>query len=334
MNILFVDGTTPKPYTVADLEVSRMGGTEATCLRVIRELSHRHSIMLLQRGRTDIVISSFATYASLDHKPETTPDVVVTLRDAKLYRTALQSYPNSLHYLWMHDVVSGDYAQHLSECLSDGEVHKLLAVSQWHANQIYNALPNLTLAGALNIQVMYNPIETYCVRTQTQYNPKQLIFYSSPHKGLDDVLDVFSHLRTHDPDMKLLVANPGYYEDKKDLPAGVETVQLPHRLLMEKVRESLCMFYPQITFEETFGLVYAESNALGTPVLAHNLGAAAEVLDHNNQIIDCRNVDKVIKTALDWSKGGRRPTVSGSKLFSMGEVIKTWEKLIRFGSVA
>ncbi len=55
---------------------------------------------------------------------------------------------------------------------------------------------------------------------------------------------------------------------------------------MQHIRESLCVFYPQTQRCETFGLVYAESNAVGTPVLAHDFGAAREVLSSPDQLIN------------------------------------------------
>jgi glycosyltransferase involved in cell wall biosynthesis len=319
MKILFRDVVTPKPYDVDSLLTGRMGGTEATVARIVRELDSRKFEVYLSHRFNEITCNN--------------PDLVITLRDAKEFRVMKDKYPEARHYLWMHDVVSGEYAEHMKQCLSDGGVHELIAVSQWHKNQILNALPELSIKGVLKVTVIYNPVESYCTR-RTEYSPHKLIFISSPHKGLDQALDIFQALRTLYADYTLYVANPGYYEDKKDLPEGVIDLtvrNLSHKELMDEVGSSLCLFYPQSVFPETFGIVYAEANALGVPVIAHDIGAAREVLDGQSQVINCKYVDNVVKTVLEWSKG-ERPTVNGRKEFRLSEVTKDWVKLIRFSN--
>ena len=54
---------------------------------------------------------------------------------------------------------------------------------------------------------------------------------------------------------------------------------MPYTRIIPAVRTALCTFAPNFIFPETFGLVYAESKAVGTPVLTHDIGAATEVLD-------------------------------------------------------
>lgn len=317
MKILFVDPVCPKPYTLTELNQVRMGGTEATCLRVFRELSKRFDVTLTQRGG--------------EAEPVQDYDIVITLRDGKVFRVMQDKYPKARHYLWLHDVVNGEYTKHLMETLSGDKTHNLICVSNWHRMQVLTALQPLSLASVIKAQVIYNPVESYCTRA-TEYNPKQLIFLSSPHKGLDQVLEMFKVLWTQDPTFELLLANPGYYQDKTELPPGVtplSEMNCGHHKLMGFVAHSLCTFYPQTIFPETFGLVYAESNALGTPVLCHDIGAAREVLDGHSQIVNCDTVANVINTLLSWSKGAR-PTVGLNQQFSLSEVTKEWVKLILF----
>src|SRR5581483_2147599 len=45
------------------------------------------------------------------------------------------------------------------------------------------------------------------------------------------------------------------------------------------------VFYPKFVLPETFGLVFAEASAVGTPVLTHDCGAAAEVLADPRQVL-------------------------------------------------
>jgi glycosyltransferase involved in cell wall biosynthesis len=333
LTLLLIDSVCPKPYLIDDLEHTSMGGTEATVIRVAKGFSHRYNVIIAQRGRKESTKDAHGvTYTAIGASIGIKPDVVVTLRDARSYREAKDLYPDASHYLWLHDVASGDYQKHLEQCL-EGHPTNIITVSNWHKNQVMNALPNETLKGNLKATVIYNPIAEYCSKDLlTKINPKQLIFTSSPHKGLDQVLELFSLLRKKDPEFTLSVANPGYYPDYKSFPEGVISLSgTPHKELMKLVRSSLCVFYPQNVFEETFGIVYAEANAVGTPVLAVNIGAASEVLENNHQIVP-KKVDVILDTVQAWSRG-ERPTVSVNKAFTLPEVLKTWNKLIRVGNV-
>ena len=49
--------------------------------------------------------------------------------------------------------------------------------------------------------------------------------------------------------------------------------------------DALCTFCPNFVLPETFGLVLAESLALGTPVLAYDCGAALEVVGDPRQVL-------------------------------------------------
>lgn len=53
------------------------------------------------------------------------------------------------------------------------------------------------------------------------------------------------------------------------------------------MRSALCLFYPQTSFAESFGLVIAEANAVGTPALLHaGLGANEEFASSTEQCVD------------------------------------------------
>jgi glycosyltransferase involved in cell wall biosynthesis len=325
MKILFIDPVCPKPYTVKSLETGRMGGTEATVIRVMKALSARYEVEAQQRGRENTAVYDGISYGPIGAESDATH--IVVLRDAKVYREARELHPTAKHYLWLHDVVAGEYAEHLLTALA-GVKSNVICVSQWHQANVFKSLYPLVVQGLLKFHTIYNPVAEYCVKSSLPYDPKKLIYFSSPHKGLNDVLELFRRLHKHDPKFKLLVANPGYYEDKKDLPDGVTALNVPHKELMQEIATSLCVFYPQATFEETFGLVYAESNALGTPVLAHNLGAAPEILDNPKQMIPV-TVAAVLDTVQAWSNG-ERPTVGPYAAFSLPEVTKDWVKLLRF----
>lgn len=328
-DILFYDGVCPKPYTRQTLEP--MGGTEATVLRIADALSDRgYNLILEQRHRTSSMVAPDGlNYTPLDHTPSiVSPKVVVTLRDAGHYVANKIRFPKAKHYIWLHDVMSGDYSTHLRMHLK-GQEGTLLTVSDWHKTNVLNELHDHSLYGSLRVKRVYNPLASYAVKdANLAYHKHKLVYFSSPHKGLDYVLKLFGYLRNIDPRFELYLANPGYYADKTDLPPGVINLgSLTHERVLDHVRSALCVFYPNTVFAETFGLVYAEANALGTPVIAHPIGSAKEVLTHPHQVLDCYDYKAVVDRVIKWSKG-ERPIVSARKEFRLDAVIAEWIKLI------
>jgi glycosyltransferase involved in cell wall biosynthesis len=132
-----------------------------------------------------------------------------------------------------------------------------------------------------------------------------------------------------DPRLKLYVADPGYIKNfdatMLDAPGIVKLGSLPQRALLKHVQEALCVFYPQRKKPETFGLVYAEANAVGTPVLAHDFGAAREVLAPTNPPLDASDPGRIIDTLTTWvAEGG--PVVGPNPEFSLESVVMKWER--------
>ena len=106
------------------------------------------------------------------------------------------------------------------------------------------------------------------------------------NREIADRLDAFAALRRDMPDLRLLVGNPGYKPGARGACAGVEFLgALPQRQVHRQVRGALCTFVPNFVIPETFGLVFAESHALGTPVLTHDCGAAREVVRDSAQLL-------------------------------------------------
>lgn len=335
MNILFYDPVCPKPYTLSSLEQDTLGGTEATTLRVANELSKKNSVHLARRGHSkDITFlresNANIIYISPENAPLEPIEAVVTLRDAGCYKTNKVQYKEAMHYLWLHDVVAGEYLTHLEMHLKTEPEVQIVAVSEWHRTNIFNALKPLLPNTKLQVTVIYPPLAEYCVKKEVPYDPFKLVFFSSPHKGLDAVLKIFSQLYSIDNRYTLYISNPGYFPSLEGMPAGVINLGiLKHKEVIEHARSALCMFYPQTIFPETFGLVYIESNSVGTPVIAHNIGAASEVLDHHKQIINCNDINQIVKTVIDWNKG-ERLIVSAHKKFTAKEVVKQWERLFNY----
>jgi glycosyltransferase involved in cell wall biosynthesis len=193
---------------------------------------------------------------------------------------------------------------------------------------------NVTVTGVTplpRVTYVYNPVDIvpHTSNARSNYDPDKLVFFSSPHKGLAQVLTTFEYVRQRWPNMKLYLANPGYLKlDPALNAAGVHVLgSLPNHEIRKHVQSALCVFYPQSSFAETFGLVFAEANAVGTPVLAHDLGSAGEVLSDPCQLVDATKPQAVIERLAHWRSGGR-PQVSLRPEFSVAAVADRWDALV------
>ena len=178
------------------------------------------------------------------------------------------------------------------------------------------------------VHVMHNPIGDHLSADGTPVDPNKLIFFSSPHKGLSYAVETFHILQQEwFPELKLYIANPGYLPMPPiDLPGVTVLSSLPHSEVLQHVREAQCVWYPNLVFPETFGLVFAEANAVGTPVITHPLGAAREVLSDSNPVFDCKDRTKLFDAFSAWRSN--RPLVSANPNFRLTEVIARWKKIL------
>ena len=188
-------------------------------------------------------------------------------------------------------------------------------------------------------------------------DPDKLVFFSSPNKGLAFSIDAFGALRRAMPRLRLAVANPGYKADRTMRRAGVEFLgALPQARVHAEVRSALCTFFPNFAIPETFGLVFAESHALGTPVLTVDCGAALEVLGDPREVLPLRRGYRLYEAALrglpprlrggparlaaagglfeefvarigEW-RCGSRPQVAPDPRFRLATIAAQWRELL------
>jgi glycosyltransferase involved in cell wall biosynthesis len=90
------------------------------------------------------------------------------------------------------------------------------------------------------------------------------------------------------------------------------------------MKKSLCVFYP-VQYQETFGLVAAEANALGVPLVTHPKAALKEVVSSDLQFAETDA--EIVQKVVDWHKHGR-PEVSGRDEFKYKDVLMDWVRLL------
>lgn len=325
-SILFIDEVCPKPYSFIDLLTTPMGGTEATVIRIADALAHTNQFQVYveQHNRTEDDLTLNTKY--LIQGKAGKADYVVCLRDPKSVERARSRFPNAKIYLWSHDLPNQSLGHSVKLLKASGCLANI-TVSQYHQMQSIELLKAYGYQGEFKVLKIYNPIEDRLIPDDTVFNPDKLSFVSSPHKGLGQALQIFKNLRNFNPKFELHVTNPGYFlPDLGQIPGVIFHGPMIHADSLQHVRESLCLFYPNTVFPETFGLVMAESDAVGTPVLTHSLGASYEVLDLPHEIVDCTKPKMVIDRVMEWYNGSR-PTVRGKPKFRLSTVIKEWVKL-------
>jgi glycosyltransferase involved in cell wall biosynthesis len=278
--VLFYDPACLAPYDTRTLQAQAMGGTEATLTRVADALGAR--VMQHNRGE------DWQRYL----RPQRLAGIesVVVNRDARALPLMRAHYPQAQLYLWLHDRVrpGSRRAQALVAQATQLRESRVTAicVSDWQRGGVAATLARAQLAAAVRCLTIYNPVDDALQPDGTPVDPDKLVFFSSPNKGLDFTLDAFAALRRQLPQLRLVVGNPGYKVTRVLDHAGVEFIGAqPQARMHAEVRSALCTFFPNFVIPETFGLVFAESHALGTPVLTHDCGAALEVVGDPAQVL-------------------------------------------------
>jgi glycosyltransferase involved in cell wall biosynthesis len=234
---------------------------------------------------------------------------------------------NTPVWLWAHDLVDTRFLAyvHLLKKKNIG----VIKVSEFHKKQLEDLrlldplIPELPL-----IKVIYNPIDDNLKPDDTPVNKTKLLFPSSSYKGLDNTIRVFKKLKEIQSDFELVITNPSYQETKIATPDGVHYLgSETHARNIQEMRSSLAVFQINHEVPETFGLVFAEANAVGTPCLAHPFGAAGEVLTNPDQLVNTYDREAVIQKILDW-RFKERPSVDIPDKFRLSHVIQEWENLL------
>lgn len=339
MQILFYDLTTPVAYTDMTLQQQALRGTEATVVRVAHALSHYHRVFVAQHCRPTRENESRkgVDYISLESARELSPDVVILLRRHQALEQVVQLFPQAQHFFWMHNLPSVKLYG-MRDIFIKHDIH-IIAVSAFHRGMIERRLKgkwyqhilrkrNNNTNTIIPVHVIYNPVDDDLQPDDTQWNDRQLIFTSSPYKGLDLTLNAFKAVSAHFPDYEFVIASPDPLDSHILLPKQVRCIgSLPQPQLMQHIRESAFVFYPQSRRVETFGLVYAEANAVGTPVLAHHFGAASEVLSDPVQLVNGNDLHAVVEKVKQWRR--ERPVVQVRPAFRLSNVTQSWLKLLQ-----
>ena len=322
--VLFFDPTCRRPYDSETLRREAMGGTEATVVRVADALG----AFVAQHNRTTV------SGRYLPPRSDRAVSHVIVNRDSRALAQVRQLYPNARVHLWLHDRV-GPRSKRGRRIAADARMLRDLAVnvicvSDTQRHSVEAALRWMGVGDHVSARTIYNPVDDELQPDGSPIDDGKLVFLSSPNKGLKFTLDAFRAVRRALPDMRLVVGNPGYKADRSTRLEGVEYLgPQPQQRILAEARTALCTFFPNFVIPETFGLVFAESKALGTPVLTHDCGAALEVLGDPAQVLPVTRGERLYELLLkDLPTGWRRGpahTAAALGLFDVYvERIRAW----------
>jgi len=290
---------------------------------------------------------------------------VVVNRDSRALPVVRRLYPHARIFLWLHDRVEpgSRRARWLATTarLLRETAAQIICVSDHQRRGVEATLGSIGVQDCVRASTIYNPVVVTMAPGDSVIDPDTLVFFSSPNKGLKFALDAFRAMRARIPALRLRVANPGYRTEGSIDIEGVQYLgaQPPHRL-HGYVRSALATFAPNWLIPETFGLVFAESLALGTPVLTHDCGAAHEVIGDPRQVLPIpwsarlyeaafsgfsprwRRVpalagarlglfDAYIERIRAW-RTGQRPRVSADPRFELARVTEQWRSRLGGGA--
>ena len=308
-----------------------MGGTEATVLRVTCTLSRRVRVVHFQNGRTEAETTGAGLLRPLAEAfAPMAGTTFVVINAWKVACKLRKAHPLARVLLWLH-IHPGRHNRPMGAALRQAGIG-VICVSRSHADGLRAFLGTGPLPA---IRHIHNPVADDLTPDETPRDPDRLLFASAPHKGLREVFAQFRAVRAAIPGLTLAVADPGYLAwDTGPVPEGVTVLgPLPHPALIAQMRRALCLFYPQTSFAETFGLVLAEANAVGTPVLVHQgLGANDEVAGDPAQRVNGHDTAALIARLDLWRRDP--PTVAADPRFRLTAVVTQWADALHLDAVA
>ena len=299
--VLFYDPLCLRPYDTQTLQQQALGGTEATVVRIADALG----ALVAQHNRK----AAAGRYLPPTRDPSI--GCVVVNRDSRALPAVRELYPNARVFLWLHDRMRPGSRRARWLASTAGLLRaldvRIICVSDTQREAVEATLRRIEVDDHVRACTIYNAVEDSLQPDGSPVDERKLVFLSSPNKGLRFALDAFREMRRRMPDLRLVVGNPGYKAGERAPIDGAEYLgPQPQRRMHTEVRTALCTFAPNFVIPETFGLVFAESKALGTPVLTFDCGAAREVIGDDRQLLPVRTGHRVYEMLLGGCPSRRR----------------------------
>ena len=140
--------------------------------------------------------------------------------------------PNKKKILWLHDLPHDPESEHLKDPLQRKRFDKIVCVSDWQL-QLYNLVSGVSYGESIVLKNAIHPIQ---LESKPYDGTINLIYHTTPHRGLEILVPVFEELANRHSDIHLDVYSSFsiYGWEQRDEPYG---------LIFDR-----CRSHPQITY--------------------------------------------------------------------------------------
>ena len=186
---------------------------------------------------------------------------------------------------WMHDLAEDPELKHLKEAKSRDRFHKFVFNCNWQMNDF---ITKLGMPFDNKIQVIETPVEPIALLPKDK-DKVNLIYFSTPQRGLDLLVPVFEELSKKHPNVHLDVFSSfkiyGWEDADKQFEPLYERIRqhpqmtyhgfAPQEKLREYIQKAHILAYPN-HWEETACRVLIESMSAGLLCVHPNLAALSD----------------------------------------------------------
>jgi len=281
------------PMTWGPEHLGAMGGSEQAVIHLSRVLAKTYEVHVwaevIKRETVDrgVIWHRYDSFV-----PRRDRDAVIVWRDSSEIERIQALSPGLPVIYWPHDVPREKSWREY------GKADVILSLSQYHQS-LFAQL------GATKFHPFRNGIDLTAIERASSSgitrNEHQIIYCSSPTRGLWALLQMWPDILTRVPDAHLVVTYPFDLLDHPRVPREVRRMKGPlvqeierlnldirnsidfyprglaHNLYLEKMRRSSLWVYPT-TFPEVSCIVAMEAQALGTWPITTDKGALAETV--------------------------------------------------------
>lgn len=193
--------------------------------------------------------------------------------------------PEKIRIYWQHDLPQDPEIVHLKEESSRCRFHNFVFVSNWQLNEY---VKELGFPRDSKTTVIENPIDIF-PKIEKSFKKIRLVYFSTPHRGLEILVPVFTELAKKYENIHLDVYSSfaiyGWpdadkhfeplYDKIRNHPQMTYHGSVPNEQLRDAIAESHILAYPSI-WQETSCRVLIESMSAGLLCVHPNYAALTE----------------------------------------------------------
>ena len=289
--IVIFCGPTYEAWSPLSAKNQGVGGSEEAVIYLSKELSKLGWLVDVYCNCSDVGLHDGVNYANVwEYDPKVPAEIFVAWRNSEYVETAPEG---SRVFLWLHDVQKLEYFT--QERLS--RIERIFVLSRWHRTNL-ESVPEEKFFYTRNgiITADFNKLQKI-IR-----NPLKCIYSSSPDRGLDTLLDLWTDIKKACPDSHLHVFY-GFTETYDKLHAGnakmmeykehvMKMLKQPgvyyhgkvtHAVLHEHMASAGLWLYPT-QFTEISCITAMKAQAAGAIPICTTVAALDETVQHGYKI--------------------------------------------------